>query len=47
MDKNSTPFWSVSVTELLASLSVTETGITSEEKLLWDKSGIKHTNSCN
>ena len=31
MDKNSTPFWSVSVTELLASFSVTVTGITSEE----------------
>jgi len=31
MDKNSTPFWSVSVTELLASSSVTLTGLTSEE----------------
>jgi Mg2+-importing ATPase len=31
MDKNPTPFWSVSVTELLASFSVTGTGLTSEE----------------
>jgi Mg2+-importing ATPase len=31
MDKNPTPFWSVSVTELLAGFSVNVTGITSED----------------